>query len=182
MFYRKKKAVKKVVFISGLAGTGKSAQYFYFLENPLQGFQYFDYDRGKYPILRFRDDPEKNRQYRMMQNEWWLRVAEQTCETHHLIPVIFGHCLVPEAMKELLPKTGFTFNDLHFGLLACSDEERELRLNMRTYPAPFESKDSPELKWFLNKTSKYSEINIDNTHLSIQETALIIKEYLHTLI
>jgi hypothetical protein len=81
---------KKVIFISGIGGTGKTAIVNYFMENPINGFTFYDFDRGKYKIPSY---DSVHLPWRTKMNNWWLKVAHNEYEKKGNIVVISGLCL-----------------------------------------------------------------------------------------
>ncbi len=125
MFLKKS---RQVIFITGLAGTGKTSLYYHFLENPLKGYAFYDFDFGKYHMANFKKGINE---LWYKQNYWWLRVAAKEFDIHKRIPVIFGLCMAPTVMKENLDQPFFRNNEIHFGLLNCNSLERKERLKNR---------------------------------------------------
>lgn len=168
---------KTVVFISGLSGTGKTSVYRHFLENPLKGFHFFDYDNSNYVVQP--SDKKPNWQ-KIIQFNWWLTVAKRTIQTNHLTPVILGTCPSPSIIKEYMDLEYFDFDHLRFALLKCNPEVRKARLQHRGQPELFHS----HLPWhdvYLKDFKRFQEFEIDTADYSIDEVEANLLEYLHHL-
>ncbi len=171
--FLKRNKNRSIFFITGLSGTGKSALYYYFLENPLKGFAFFDYDESGIKLKDFKD----LNNFRIKQYHWWMEIARKTVETNKLTPVIFGHALCPLNILMNPFDDFFTFKDHHFGLLTCTDEERKNRLTKRGQAHLFEG----HKRWhdyYLEDERKHLEFEIDTTSLGINEVASKVEKFI----
>lgn len=101
---------KKVIFISGLGGTGKSTIFHYFLEHPIPHFSFFDFDHGKFRVPPY---SENHLAWRTKQNKWWLKVANKEYDVKGNIPVIVGQCLYPSQIIKLPEAKPFGREHIH---------------------------------------------------------------------
>jgi len=120
-----------VFFVTGLPGTGKSTLYYHFMENPVRGFSFFDFDCGKYTPPAWQEVEGQYHDWLIKQNMWWLEVARQAILKNKCSPVIFGFCLYPSVMLEYCKNTFFKPDDLHFAVLKCDDDVRNKGLQAR---------------------------------------------------
>lgn len=160
---------RKIFFITGLWGTGKSSVVRYFNENPLAGFQFFDFDKGFFL-------PPKNRQkhlkWRYSQTEYWLQQGMMLSE-RGTITVVCGMCLYPSQVNSLPTATYFGRDGIEFGCLTAENGIRKDRLVQRGDADMFVE----HKEWY---TDFYAELRsvdafmIDTSKLSVQEVAASI--------
>ena len=171
--------IKKVIFISGLGGTGKSSVVHYFLENPIKGFTFFDFDKGKYKAPPY-DKPHLHGEWRVKQNRWWLSVANKEYEKNKDIPVVVGLSRYPRQLLSFPEAKEFNQENIHFGLLTCNDDARKERLHGRGDPHHWQGKKD----WYDEFFHEMELVNahvIDTSKLTIEEVAQDIKEWLATI-
>lgn len=166
--------IKKVAFISGLGGTGKTAVYFNFLENPIKGFTFFDFDKGK---LKSPPHNEDHLKWRTDQNNWWLEVAHKEYETKGNVSIILGLCLYPRQIPNLPNAQYFEKENFLFGHLICDHEVRKERLFGRGNPDHREGV-KPWYEEFFKEMKREDVHEIDTTSSSVEEVALRIKNWI----
>lgn len=118
---------KQIVFISGLGGTGKSSLVWYFMENPVRGFSFYDFDKGKYKIPPY---GENHLEWRTNMTKWWLEVGDKEYEVKGNVIVVIGLSLYPQSIFKLYEANSFDEN-ICFGHLLCDPDVRKLRLEAR---------------------------------------------------
>ncbi|OGZ60733.1 MAG: hypothetical protein A2919_01085 [Candidatus Spechtbacteria bacterium RIFCSPLOWO2_01_FULL_43_12] len=165
---------KKVAFISGLGGTGKTAVYYYFLENPVKTITFYDFDKGKYKSPPHNEDHLK---WRANQNNWWLEVANKEYEVKGNITVVLGLCLYPRQIPQLPNAKYFEQNSFLFGHLTCDHEVRKERLFGRGNPDHWEGV-KPWYEEFFQEMKGENVFEIDTTNSSVEEVALKIKDWI----
>ena len=169
----KRNKSKNIFFITGLSGTGKSALYYYFLENPIKGFAFYDYDESRVKQIDYNDLDS----FRIQQYHWWMDIARKTVEEKKLTPVIFGLSLRPLNILINPFNDFFSFKDHHFGLLTCENQERENRLKNRGQEKLFDG----HLEWhdmYLEDIRNHCEFEIDTTNRSIEQVGFAVKEFI----
>lgn len=165
---------KKVVFISGLGGTGKTAVYYYFLENPVKGFAFFDFDKGKFKTPPHNEDHLK---WRTDQNNWWLEVAHKEYEVKGNITVVLGLCLYPRQIPKLPNAKYFEKDSFLSGHLICDHEVRKERLYGRGNSDHWEGI-KPWYEEYFKEMKSTNVYEIDTTKLNIQGVAGKIESWL----
>lgn len=168
---------KSVIFITGLGGTGKSTIWHHFLENPIPGFSFYDFDKGKYKAPPYDKHKTEHHPWRIKQTNWWLKVAHKEYDVRHNILVIMGLSLYPNGLLELPNAKYFKSENIHFGLLTCEPEERKKRLHKRGDSHHWKGH-QPWYDEFFEEMKKEGAIEINTTCESIQKTAESIKKWL----
>jgi len=167
-------SAKKIVFIAGIGGTGKTAIVYHFMENPIKGFTFYDFDRGKYKIPPY---DSFHLPWRTKMNNWWLEVAHNEYEIKGNIAVISGICLYPRQIIELPNAKYFKKEDIIFGHLTCEHEVRKKRLFDRGSPHHWKG----HIPWydeFFKEMKDGNAYEIDTTNVSIKEVAEDVKDWL----
>lgn len=163
-----------IVFISGLGGVGKTTLVDYFTQHPLEGWIFYDFDKGKYEIP---NDQKDHLDWRKKQTDYWLEVALNHGLNDNLQTVIMGLSLYPEKTFELSNADKFKKNNIHFALINAQDEERKRRLIERGTPHHYQG----IKEWydeFFKKMRESGDCEFDTTNKTKEETAQEIKQYL----
>lgn len=121
----------KLVFLNGLGGTGKSTLVHYFLEHPLQGWSFYDFDYGKYKADNKKEKEKLGASWRELQTKWWLQVAKKHGEVHGSNIIVAGVSTFPWQIKEYPEYDELDEMEVHFGFLSLSHDERRRRLEER---------------------------------------------------
>ncbi len=164
-----------IVFISGLSGTGKSTIVDYFRNHPVDGWLFYDYDNGKFPVP---DDEKDHLEWRKSQSEYWLQVALKNQENNTKTCVL-GMALYPSNTCELPSAKSFG-NNIHFSLIDCSDDERKKRLFDRGTPQHWQGEKDFYAE-FRKVNSEHRGKTFDTTNKTVKETAEEIKDWLEEL-
>lgn len=167
--------MESIVFISGLSGTGKSTIVDYFSNNPIKGWQFYDYDKGKHPVPA---DESDHLEWRKLQSEYWLQVAKENAE-QSINTCILGMALYPKNTYEL-PTAKYFGDNIHFALIDCEDEERKKRLFDRGTPRHWQGKKDFYAE-FRKVNSEHRGKIFDTTDKTIDQTADEIKNWLSSL-
>lgn len=165
---------KKIVFISGLGGTGKSTIVDYFLQHPIDNFTFFDFDKGKYKAPLY---DENHLEWRKKQTEWWLDVASESITTKNNIAVIVGLSLYPSQILQLPNSAVFGKENIYFGHLTCNASIRKDRLHDRGDSHHWQG----HKQWydeFFEEMNRINAFEIDTSHSIIEETAKTIQNWL----
>lgn len=165
---------KKVIFISGLGGTGKSTIFHYFLEHPLSHFSFFDFDHGKFRIPPY---SENHLAWRTKQNKWWLKVANKEFAVKNNISVIVGQCLYPNQIIKLPEAKPFGKEHVHFVHLLTTPNVRKKRLIDRGDQHHFQLH-KPWYNDFYKEMTAAHAFEIETSRESVKETAKRIQGWL----
>ena len=98
---------------------------YHFLDNPIKGYTFFDFDKGKFKAPPYN---ESHFEWRKKQTKWWLEVANKEFEVKNNIVVIIGLCIYPKQITELSESKTFGKGNIHFAHLICNSEVRKNRL------------------------------------------------------
>jgi deoxyadenosine/deoxycytidine kinase len=169
--------IKKVIFISGLGGTGKSTMVYHFLENPIYSFTFFDFDKGK---LKAPPYNESHLEWRKQQTKWWLRVANKEFDIKNNITVIIGLCLYPRQIIELPEAKFFGKDNIHFAHLISEHSDRKDRLYNRGDSHHCQGH-KPWYDEFFEEMSAVKSFEINTSSLNINDTAKTIQDWLVTI-
>lgn len=171
---------QSIVFITGLGGTGKSSIWSYFLENPMTGYSFFDFEKGKYDPPEYDKHQTEHLSWRIKQNNWWLEVAANEFKVRGNVSVIIGFSLYPKSMTSLPNAKFFTPESYHFGILTCSEEERKKRLCSLGCEDQWKGHE-PWFDEFFKEMKNEGAREIDTSQNSVEQTALTVKEWLESL-
>ena len=158
--------MKKIIFISGLSGTGKSTLKKYFDKNPIEGYRVYDFDMGKYGCP---EDEKDHLEWRRKQTEHWLEVSAENLKLN-IGTIIFGLALYPEFIHEIAEKYGIDQSVIRFGVLTCDSGERKQRLFGRGTPHHWKG----EKEWyeeFHRKQAEIGALEINTSRLKLHEAA-----------
>jgi len=164
-----------VVFISGLSGTGKSTIVDFFSCNPVDGWQFYDYDKGKFPVP---PNESEHLVWRKNQSEYWLKVALENAK-NNINTCVLGMALYPENTYKL-PSAQYFGDNIHFALIDCSDEERKKRLFDRGTPHHWQGEKDFYTE-FRKVNAEHSNKVFDTTCKTVEQTAGEIENWLKEL-
>jgi len=167
--------MSNLVFISGLSGTGKSTIVEHFNKHPMNGWLFYDYDKGKYSVP---DDESEHLDWRKKQSEYWLQLAKENAK-NNTNTCVLGFALYPKNTYEL-PSAKFFGNNIHFALIDCSDEERKKRLFGRGTPHHWQGEKDFYAE-FRKVNFEHRGKVFDTTNKTVEETAKEIKKWLEGL-
>ena len=164
-----------IVFISGLSGTGKSTSVEYFKDHPIDGWLFYDYDKGEFPVP---DKESEHLEWRKKQSEYWLKVALENAQ-NNTDACVLGLALYPKNTYELPSAAKFNHN-IHFALIDCADSERKKRLFDRGTPQHWQG-EKDFYKEFRKLNSEHRGKTFDTTNKKVEETAREIEDWIKSL-
>lgn len=160
--------MRKIVFIAGQGGAGKTTLVNYFQKNPIKGWLFFDFDEGK---CKKPQDLSKIKEWIKKQREFWLKeVFEEKYGKNNI--VVFGVGLFSWELN--LP------NNVYFAYLSCEPEIRRKRLITRGTPDMWEP-NKPSIDEKVKRLNQEGAKRFDTSSCSIEETVKEIKEWLTTI-
>lgn len=162
--------MKKIVFIVGQGGSGKTTLVNYFRNHPVNDWVFFDFDNGaiKKPDSK---DSVKLKKWAEKQREHWIEDLKSEKYQNQNI-VLFGINLFPW-------KVGSSKN-IHFAYLVCGQESRKDRLEKRGDRHLWDQhhKDVSDIVCKLNE---YGAKPLETGSCSVEESAQNIKNWLLSL-
>jgi len=158
--------MRKIRFITGLWGTGKSSVVEYFQKKPFLNHVFIDFDFGGGHIPPA--DRTSHMEWRIRQTEYWLRYSYSLTEEKK-IPVICGMSLYPSQMLKLPEAKIFDPSNIAFAHLTCCNIIRRERLSQRSDEHIFEFK--PWYNEWYADLIKYKSLEIDTSHLTIEQVS-----------
>jgi hypothetical protein len=166
----------KVVFVSGLSGTGKSTLANFFIQNPIRGWKFYDFDKGDLPVPK---DEKLHHDWRTKQTESWLKLARENADTGKNT-VVFGLALFPTTTYELPIAKDIGKDNIKFALLHTDPEVRRGRLFDRGTERHWKGH-QPWYDEFYANMRQHGDLELDTTNASLEETARAIESWLLTL-
>lgn len=162
--------INKIAFIIGQSGSGKTTLVDYFEKNQVEGWIFFDFDKGAIPKPE-KDDIETLAPWVKAQREYWLKeVRNEKYKNQNVC--LMGVGLFPWKVGEP--------DDISFAYLTCNQEARKKRLINRGDPHLFEAyqKDITEIEKRLDdaRAKKF-----DNSNCTVEQNADDVKNWLLSL-
>ena len=163
--------MKKVRFITGLWGTGKSSIVEYLNTKSFSNYVFIDFDFGGGHIPP--TDRTLHKEWRIRQTKYWLKYGYSITEENKTA-IICGMSLYPSQLLELSQAKKFDPADIAFAHLTCSDTVRRKRLSQRGDEHIFEFK--PWYNDWRSDLLKHNSYEIDTSSLTIEQvSAKVIK-------
>lgn len=159
----------KIAFISGLAGTGKSTLYEYFLKNPISNWTVYDFDKGMFTPP---EDFSKHDEWRTKETKHFFELAKKNTNT-----LILGRCMTPQQTLDIGNALGIKKEDIYFGLLTCEGKNRKSRLHKRGTPKQWRGH-QPEYDVFHKDFRKFSSFESNTSNETLEETATKIVDWI----
>ncbi len=165
-----KKDTRKIVFIIGQGGVGKTTLVNYFRKHPVENWLFFDFDKG-IKVKPHTKDLSKLKPWVDKQRQYWLKEVYSKKYGDKNI-VLFGVGLFPW-------KVGFP-KDISFAYLNCNQKSRKERLIERGDPHIWYAyqKDVQEI---VKRLDGYGAKCFETGSCSVEETAKAIRGWLRAL-
>ncbi len=167
----------KVVFITGLSGTGKSTLVEYFLAHPLSNWQFHDFDRGELPIP---DNQSDHLDWRRQQTSRWLDKALENFNERSVNTAVLGLSLYPEDTFALAAAKKIGRKNIYFSLIHTDPVVRQKRLIHRGTPQHWQGH-KPWYDEFYGKLKEVEAPIFDTTEESLEITGNKIAVWLRSL-
>jgi broad-specificity NMP kinase len=172
-----KSMTKKLVILCATCGVGKSTVKNYLKEKSTLGtFVFYDIDEMGLNWHNYKNLPNGSENYSVD----CLKIANQRAGDKN---ILFASCINPLDYEEFSPIEDIA--ETYFVNLQCTDEQLYKRLKGRPKERMTDSDDFIEsqveyMNWFRNNTHRMNCI-IDNTNLTVEETAELVESFLKKL-
>lgn len=163
------------VLINGRGGTGKTTAMHALLENPPEGWVFFDFDHGKFPVSE-----GAGKEWRHNQHNWWLEVAAAQHKENNLNVCVFGVGVFPWQIHELPNASLLEADQFVYGMLTCSEATRRKRLAQRG-TEPGEGYAEEIILPILEKMRTHGVKEFSSEEASPKDVAGEIREWLESL-
>ena len=162
--------MRKIVFIVGQGGSGKTTLVNYFKKHPVDNWLFFDFDKGA-EIKPRTKNLSKLRPWVEKQRQFWLK--EVRLKKYGEINIcLFGVGLFPW-------KIGFP-KDIHFAYLSCDQDSRKERLIKRGDPHIWEAYQK-DVREIVKRLDEMGAKRFETGNCSVEESAKTIQDWLLSL-
>ena len=163
--------MRKIVFIVGQGGSGKTTLVSYFQKHLVKNWLFFDFDNGV-KVKPHTKNLKLLGEWVDKQRNYWLKEVRSLKYGNKNI-CLFGVGLFPW-------KVGDLKKDAYFGYLSLDQDTRKQRLDERGDPHLWAAYQK-DISDIVKKLDQAGAKRIDNTNRPIKETAQEIKNWLESL-
>ena len=164
-----------ISLITGLPGSGKTTIAKEFQENPLEGWQSFDFDKGKFKI-----PPTDNTEIQFKQLVWWLKKAKSQYQEGDMKSVIFGFWGFPENLGKAASEAGMCMGVVKLGYLYADIETLKSREVVRGKKRLYEGELTGWKRAFIESLEQSGAKRFDTSSSTVEETWIEVKNWLNS--
>ena len=164
-----------ISLITGLPGSGKTTIANQFQNKPLDGWQSFDFDKGKYKI-----PPTDNTEVQYKQLVWWLEKAANLYRTDGTKSVIFGFWGFPENLERAITEAGVEVEAVKIGYLYADIYALKSRKIVRGEKQLYDGELTGWKKAFIEALDEIGARRFDTTNATVEETYKEVKDWLRS--